>query len=54
MNAAKEVYLYFWDSFVKGDVETLAFTLDDALEYIGSTDTEVYHSKAEMMKTYQK
>ncbi len=53
MKAAKEVYLTFWDSFVKGDVEALASTLDDNFEYIGSTDTEVYHNKAEMMDFYK-
>lgn len=42
MEAAKAVYITFGDCFVKGDIETLASTLDDSFEYIGSTDTEVH------------
>ncbi|WP_194973320.1 ATP-binding protein [Aquiflexum lacus] len=44
---AKKIYEIFWDSYTKGDLETFASTLDDTFEMIGTSETEVCHSKAD-------
>ncbi|MFN3998839.1 ATP-binding protein [Algoriphagus sp.] len=45
--AARKVYETYWDSYTEGDLETFASTLDDRFEMIGTSETEVCHSKAD-------
>jgi signal transduction histidine kinase len=44
---ALQVYHAFWDSYTQGDLESFALTLDDDFEMIGTSETEICHSKAE-------
>ena len=44
---AKKIYETYWDSYTKGDLETFASTLDDTFEMIGTSETEVCHSKTD-------
>ena len=45
--AAEKVYLDFWDSYLKGDIPVFSSTLDEDFEMIGTSETEVCHTKAE-------
>ena len=44
---ARKIYEAYWESYAKGDLETFASTLDDQYEMIGTSETEVCHSKAD-------
>jgi signal transduction histidine kinase len=44
---AREVYEHFWESYQKGDLECFASTLDDNFEMIGTSASEICHSKEE-------
>jgi signal transduction histidine kinase len=44
---ARKTYETYWESYSKGDLETFASTLDDHYEMIGTSETEVCHSKAD-------
>jgi len=50
---ALNVYHLFWNSYIGGDLETFASTLDDAFEMIGTSETEVAHSKADGIAFYK-
>ncbi|WP_194775885.1 ATP-binding protein [Pararhodonellum marinum] len=45
--AARKVYDTYWESYTIGDLETFASTLDDYFEMIGTSETEVCHSKTD-------
>jgi len=45
--AARKVYETYWDSYTKGDPEIFATTLDETYEMIGTSETEVCHTKTE-------
>jgi signal transduction histidine kinase len=45
--AARRVYETYWDSYLNGDLETFATTLDDQLELIGTSESEIAQSKLE-------
>jgi signal transduction histidine kinase len=47
IQAARVVYETYWDSYTKGDLEIFASTLDDGFEMIGTSETEICHTKAE-------
>ena len=40
-----KVYNLYWDSYLNGYLETFASTMDDAFEMIGTSESEVCHSK---------
>lgn len=44
---ARKVYETYWESYTKGDLETFASTLDDNYEMIGTSESEICHSKAD-------
>ena len=44
---ALKLYHLYWDSYIKGDLETFASTLHEAYDMIGTADSEVAHNKAE-------
>lgn len=45
--AARKVYESYWDSYLKGDLETFASTLDEDYEMVGTSESEVAHNKSE-------
>lgn len=45
--SALQIYKKYWDSYSKGDVETFASTLDETFEMIGTSETEICHTKVE-------
>jgi hypothetical protein len=45
--AARKVYETYWESYANGDLETFASTLDETYEMIGTSETEVCHTKAD-------
>jgi hypothetical protein len=47
ISAARKVYETYWESYAKGDLETFASTLDDNYEMIGTSESEICHSKAD-------
>ncbi|PWN05773.1 ATP-binding protein [Rhodohalobacter mucosus] len=47
IDEARQVYDLYWDSYVKGDVDTFAGTLDENFEMIGTSESEICHSKEE-------
>ncbi len=47
IDAARKVYETYWDSYLKGDIETFASALDEQLELIGTSESEIAHSKSE-------
>ncbi|NVK48277.1 MAG: nuclear transport factor 2 family protein, partial [Cyclobacteriaceae bacterium] len=47
IDRALEVYHTYWDSYLRFDVESFASTLDDGYEMIGTSETEICHSKEE-------
>jgi signal transduction histidine kinase len=51
--AARTVYETYWDSYTNGDLETFANTLDDTFEMIGTSESEVCHTKAEGIAFYK-
>jgi len=44
---ALKVYDLYWDSYLAGDVDAFASTLDEKYEMIGTAEGEVAHNKAE-------
>lgn len=44
---ARKTYELYWGSYASGDLDTFASTLDDNYEMIGTSGTEVCHSKAD-------
>ena len=44
---ARKIYEIFWESYQNGNLESFASTLDDTFEMIGTSETEVCHSKAD-------
>jgi signal transduction histidine kinase len=50
---ARNVYDLYWESYTKGDMETFVSTLDETYEMIGTSDTEVCHTKEEGIKFYE-
>ncbi len=50
---ARKVYAKYWDSYMKGDLKGFSSTLDEALEMIGTSESEVCHSKADGIKFYK-
>ena len=51
--AAEEVYEAFWDSYLIGDMKTMASFLADDFKVIGSTEGEIFYNKKETMKYYE-
>ncbi len=49
---AKGTYEIYWDSYMVGDLETFASTLDEDFEMIGTSESEVAHNKAEGIAFY--
>ncbi|MCS5491320.1 ATP-binding protein [Algoriphagus limi] len=47
IDQALAVYHAYWDSYLQFDEEAFAATLDDHFEMIGTSETEICHSKAE-------
>lgn len=47
IEAAHKVYELFWESYLSGDVDTFASVLDAQLELIGTSESEIAHSKSE-------
>jgi signal transduction histidine kinase len=50
---ARNVYDLYWESYQKGDVDTLASTLHDNYEMIGTTESEICHNKAEGIEFFK-
>jgi ketosteroid isomerase-like protein len=48
----KKVYNTYWESYLGGDMETMASVMDEDIKVIGSTDGEVFFNKEEAMKFY--
>jgi signal transduction histidine kinase len=46
-------YQLYWDSYTKGDLEVFASTLDDAFQMIGTSESEICHSKEEGIEFYK-
>ena len=44
---ARKTYELYWGSYASGDLDTFASTLDDKYEMIGTSETEVCHSKVD-------
>ncbi|MCL6257646.1 nuclear transport factor 2 family protein [Aquiflexum sp. TKW24L] len=44
-SGALKVYELYWDSYLKGDLEAFESTLGDTFEMIGSSESEVCHTK---------
>jgi phosphoglycerate-specific signal transduction histidine kinase len=44
---ARKVYEAYWESYIRGDLETFASSLDDRFEMIGTSESEICHSKAD-------
>jgi len=45
LQAARKVYEAYWDSYMQGDAKAFAATLDDTFEMIGTSETEICHTK---------
>jgi signal transduction histidine kinase len=50
MEAARKVYETYWDCYTKGELETFASTLDETYEMIGTSESEICHTKADGIK----
>ncbi|MCA1801264.1 MAG: nuclear transport factor 2 family protein, partial [Rhodothermaceae bacterium] len=50
---ARNVYNLYWDSYIKGDVDSFASTLDNYFEMIGTSEIEVCHNKAEGIEFFK-
>ena len=48
-----KAYHAYWDSYLKGDMKTMASFLDDDINVIGSTETEVFYNKKAVIKFYK-
>jgi signal transduction histidine kinase/ketosteroid isomerase-like protein len=47
-----QVYNTYWESYLKGDMKTMASLLEDDFKMIGSTEAEVFYNRKEAMKFY--
>jgi len=47
------VYHLYWDSYMNGDLENFASTLDEEFEMIGTSESEVAHNKADGIAFYK-
>ena len=45
-----KVYHTYWDSYTTGDVKTFAGTLDKTFEMIGTSESEICHTREEGIK----
>jgi signal transduction histidine kinase len=52
-NEALKAYHQYWDCYSNGDLEGFAAMLDEDFELIGTSETEVAHSKAEGIEFYK-
>lgn len=50
---ARKVYELYWESYTKGNLEAFSSTLDDAFEMIGTSASEVCHSKDDGIAFYK-
>jgi signal transduction histidine kinase len=50
---ALRIYHQYWDSYTKGDLETFASYLDDGFEMIGTSETEICHSKSDGIEFFK-
>ena len=50
---ALRIYQLFWASYIRGDLESFASTLDEQFEMIGTSESEVAHNKAEGIEFYK-
>ena len=50
MEAARKVYETYWDCYTNGELETFASTLDETYEMIGTSESEICHTKADGIK----
>ena len=50
----RKVYDTYWSSYLAGDLKTFASCLDDSYWLLGTTQDEVFNSKAAAIKWYQK
>ena len=48
-----KAYNAYWNSYLKGDMKTMASFLDDDINVIGSTETEVFYNKKAVLKFYK-
>jgi hypothetical protein len=48
-----KIYELYWESFTKGDLETFASTIDDLFEMIGTSESEVWHSKGDGIEFFK-
>jgi signal transduction histidine kinase len=53
IQAARKVYDTYWASYLKGDVVTFTFSIDETYEMIGTSETEVCHSKEEGIRFFE-
>ena len=51
--AARKVYETYWDSYIRGDLDTFSSTLDEDYEMIGTSEKEVAHNKAEGISFFE-
>ncbi len=50
---ARKLYELYWESYLQGDLETFASTLDEEFEMIGTSEGEIAHSKSEGIEFYK-
>lgn len=50
--AARKVYETYWESYTNGDLKTFTSTLDETYEMIGTSETEICHTKADGINLY--
>jgi len=44
---ARQLYNFYWESYIKGDLESFSSTLDEEYEMIGTSESQIAHNKAE-------
>ncbi len=47
------IYEAYWDSYLKGDMETMASCIDDDFKVIGTTEGEIFFNKKEVVAFYK-
>ncbi|WP_331528712.1 nuclear transport factor 2 family protein, partial [Cecembia rubra] len=50
---ALKAYKQYWSSYLEGDLEAFSSTLDDGFEMIGTSESEICHSKADGIAFYK-
>ncbi|NBC05256.1 MAG: hypothetical protein GVY20_16350, partial [Bacteroidetes bacterium] len=50
---ARKAYDLFWDSYQAGNIDAFASTIDDNFEMIGTSESEICHSKEEGIEFYK-